>query len=716
MISKKNKVEEISTPIKEVPILKKKNDGSFYIKKKEAEVIGKRMIRKRIIDKENDRKINYLIFNMSINTKKDMKSYGLIEDIEIGKLSSSNALVPLNKIKGCWIVKNHYFPAYPTKIVSTLPKTAKKVRDVGIINFHRAFITKTILKEAFVYENKLYIPRSKFTALKMTDLRDKKNIIYEDKERLARILKNSPFRKIVKTFSQSKSDGLDIENLKWNGQIDRFFDKNDEEYDLTCANAYMQQGGKIIHVKWTSPEGYEIINKSNNPRTKSDGKRIMKKNLSQSKSDGKRTMKKNLSQRNDGIDKIDWDTFDEFDNVIKYLDVKLLEVFLNEELKTLNSVAIYKKLEEILNRVGGSHKTFFNKKDRKYYLHIGDVYSNTIVYNVVTNKFTILPLSDKIPKEKNKGSNISEKKKFFYMPNHPIIWDMFRNFDYVIQSIDAKLLEAFLNEELKTLDSIAIFEKLEEILNTTGDIKHNYKTHFDERLAVYYIDLDDVDANTIIYDITTNKFIISSFADFSEEKNKNLTNYLNKLFIYASMLGEFYVNNKLKDIKMDLLTKEEKIEYLRVQIKGLETSIRNFIKDIKLNYEYNPNKYQYLNRYILTYQKKLLKLISLNDNIQKLIYGTHMNSYDYHYRLRYELETLFSEFRKYVKENIIDLPSENIVVSGKSIEIDQLKWITKSDRPYGFFLIFTDIHGKIHKVGDRMVNAINGSPLIAHAQ
>ena len=58
MVSKKNKVEEIFTPIKEIPILKKKNDGSFYIKKKEAKVIGKRMFKKEIIDKGNDQKIN----------------------------------------------------------------------------------------------------------------------------------------------------------------------------------------------------------------------------------------------------------------------------------------------------------------------------------------------------------------------------------------------------------------------------------------------------------------------------------------------------------------------------------------------------------------------------------------------------------------------------------------------------------------------------------
>ena len=44
-------------------------------------------------------------------------------------------------------------------------------------------------------------------------------------------------------------------NLKWNGQIDRFFDDKDVEYDLCCANAHILKGNKIVHVKWTT-QGY----------------------------------------------------------------------------------------------------------------------------------------------------------------------------------------------------------------------------------------------------------------------------------------------------------------------------------------------------------------------------------------------------------------------------------------------------------------------------
>ena len=133
---------------------------------------------------------------------------------------------------------------------------------------------------------------------------------------------------------------------------------------------------------------------------------------------------------------------------------------------------------------------------------------------------------------KNMGNKMQKsKKKIFYMKDRPITWEMFSDLDYIIQSIDVNFLEEFLNEELKTLDSISIFEKLGEIMN---GIKNNYKVIYDDNLMVYYIYLGDVNISTVIYDLINKKFIISSLFDFSvleisylkilEKKKKNLSN------------------------------------------------------------------------------------------------------------------------------------------------------------------------------------------------
>lgn len=48
-------------------------------------------------------------------------------------------------------------------------------------------------------------------------------------------------------------------NIKYNGQIDRFFDESEIEYDLACANAALLRNENIVHLRWTSENGYEVI-------------------------------------------------------------------------------------------------------------------------------------------------------------------------------------------------------------------------------------------------------------------------------------------------------------------------------------------------------------------------------------------------------------------------------------------------------------------------
>jgi len=45
--------------------------------------------------------------------------------------------------------------------------------------------------------------------------------------------------------------------IEWNGQITRYFDKDEHEYDMACANAEIKKGTRIYVLQW-SEEGYFV--------------------------------------------------------------------------------------------------------------------------------------------------------------------------------------------------------------------------------------------------------------------------------------------------------------------------------------------------------------------------------------------------------------------------------------------------------------------------
>jgi hypothetical protein len=58
----------------------------------------------------------------------------------------------------------------------------------------------------------------------------------------------------------AKEKSPDFSDLKYNGQITRYFDEDKSEYDMACANKEIKKETTIYVLTWTK-EGYEIVHK-----------------------------------------------------------------------------------------------------------------------------------------------------------------------------------------------------------------------------------------------------------------------------------------------------------------------------------------------------------------------------------------------------------------------------------------------------------------------
>ena len=139
------------------------------------------------------------------------------------------------------------------------------------------------------------------------------------------------------------------------------------------------------------------------------------------------------------------------------------------DLKEIGKKNRFERLSDLKDRANRILKSrWFEKKIT------ASIFLESSIKGTIANIDKQLKKLDKgISKSNDAGSN--NQKKIYYNRENYVVWEMFDNFNNLIYSINTTLLEDFLNEQLKTLDSVAIFEKLSEILNTSGNIKQNYK-------------------------------------------------------------------------------------------------------------------------------------------------------------------------------------------------------------------------------------------------
>lgn len=130
----------------------------------------------------------YYVCNEKISSKKDMKSNGLIRTskADYNNKKTTHQLVKYNQVKDAFIIKNFAFPNIcelknEEEIgIGDIPTS----KDVDVLNIQYGYITKFKLKNTIISSDnkKIYIPYEQMTALKMTDLDNKNNIIYLDEE------------------------------------------------------------------------------------------------------------------------------------------------------------------------------------------------------------------------------------------------------------------------------------------------------------------------------------------------------------------------------------------------------------------------------------------------------------------------------------------------------------------------------------------------------
>lgn len=121
----------------------------------------------------------YYIFDRKIENIKDLKSEGLWITQKLGEAKLQEKKVSLEQVQGCWIAKSWVWEGYPHKIITELPKEAKKEK-VCVLNIQYWYIIKfSPENELFVNKNELYIPKHYYSILKMTDLSSKNNIIWK---------------------------------------------------------------------------------------------------------------------------------------------------------------------------------------------------------------------------------------------------------------------------------------------------------------------------------------------------------------------------------------------------------------------------------------------------------------------------------------------------------------------------------------------------------